>query len=131
MSLVSLLDLDNVPDQAPVEAGEYELKILSCEVQESKKDPSKENIVAVMEILGQPNASNIFRYLALPHASDDEKTSLAKRRFAKEFFQAFGATPDEVGTDSIKGKTAWALLSVREYEGREMNEIKKFILPAN
>lgn len=130
MSLIEGLDLDNVPDQAPVEAGEYELKILNCSVEESKNKPGAYNVVVVMQIIGHPNSLNVFRYLSLPVPDDSEDTRTAKRRFIKEFCQAFGIAQNELGTEACKGKTAFALLQVREYEGRESNDVKRFITPA-
>ncbi len=129
-SLIESLDLDNVPDQAPVAPGEYEMKILSCEVKESENKPGTHNIVAVMQILGHPEALNVFRYLSLPNQADTEEKRVNKRRFIKNFCQCFGVAQSELGTEACKGKTGWVTLDIREYDGRESNDVKKFIIPA-
>lgn len=128
-SVLESLNLDDIPEMEVLPAGEYELKISSCEIEESKNTPGNYNIVLVMEVLDQPNSFNIFRYLSLPNANDAEKTFNSKGRFIKEAFDAFGITKADVG-ESAKGRTAWALLGVRTYEGREQNEVKRFITPA-
>ena len=129
-SILDSLDLENVPEQEVVPANEYELKVLKCDLEQNEKS-GKWNVVWIFEILGQPNALNIFHYTAMPAPEDDTKKRDTKRRFAKEIFGAFGADFSNIGqvvaNGDLIGAVAWALLDTETYEGREKNVIKRFI----
>ncbi len=125
-SIIDSLDLANVPDQEPVESGEYELQVLSCEVADSKS--GGKNLVVVFKILNAPNALNVFRYYSLPTPQDDAEKQLRKRRFIKEFAQALSLEPSMLA-EQAKGATCFAILTEEEYEGQVRNVIKKFIMP--
>lgn len=129
LSVLDSLDLENVPEMVIVPAGEYEVKLTSCELEESKSTPGNYNIVMVMEIFEEPNAWPLYRYLSLPNDADSQKTFDAKRRFIKEAFDTFEMTKEDIG-ESAKGRTGWVLVGTRTYEGREQNDVKRFIVPA-
>lgn len=133
MSVLNSLDLDNIPPVEILPPGEYEMKIISTEIKESSGEnaPSDAmNVVVILEAIKFPNASHVFRYFSLPNSRDDERQSTQKRRWLKEFLDAFNIDKSDIGNDSAKGATGWCIMVTRTYEGREQNEVKKFIVPA-
>lgn len=130
MSILDSLDLDNVPALEILPPDEYEMRIVSTEVKESDNKPGTFNVVVVLEAIKFPNSSHVFRYFSLPNPNDDARAALNKKRWLKEFLDAFSITKNDIGEESSKGAVGWCLLGTRTYEGREQNEVKKFIIPA-
>ncbi len=128
LSLLESLDLENVPDLAPVAPGEYELRILSAAVVDGKQ-PGAKNILIVAAIEGEPNALNVFHYISMPNENDSKDMVDSKRRRIKDDFRAFDLVPADIGEESSKGKTAWVILGSETYEGTERNVIKRIINP--
>ena len=133
MSVLESLDLDNIPEVEILPPDEYEMKVISSEVKDSTADDAPadaKNVVVILEAVAHPNANHVFRYFSLPNSGDTERTRNQKLRWLKEFLDAFKLDKSDIGTEGAKGAVGWALLGTRTYDGREQNDVKKFIVPA-
>lgn len=133
MSILDSLDLDNIPSIEVLPPDEYEMKVISTEVRESTGEnaaPDAMNIVVILEAIKFPNSTHVFRYFSLPNSRDDQRTSGQKRRWIKEFLDAFKLSKSDIGEESSKGAVGWCLIGTRTWNGQEQNEVKKFIVPA-
>lgn len=128
-SVLDSLDLESIPDQSIVAADEYELQVLKCELEHNERTGNW-NIAWIFKILGKPDALNVFHYTSVPiQGVDDVDKFNNKGRFMKEIFKAFNMTKSDVGTEAVIGRTCWAVLGIDEYEGREKNTVKRWIIP--
>lgn len=126
---MSLLDLNlgDIPDLVVVEPDEYELRVLFIE--QVTASTGKPMISARFEILGEPNAAEVYHNFMLPTGSEDERQSNNMRRRIRQFFEAFDidftATVDLV---DVVGLTGWAILGERDDEEYgKSNTIRRWV----
>jgi hypothetical protein len=89
--------LSEIPDQAPVEAGEYDLRF--TKVKETKsKNTGRYGCMLIVEIDGEDNASTIFHTMWYGNykdfQGDDEDKSNMMWRMVKDFLTAVGLDPE-------------------------------------
>lgn len=95
--------LAEIPDQSPVEAGEYDLRI--TKVKETKsKNTGRYGCMIIAEVDGEDNASNIFHTLWYGNykdfQNDDEEKNNTMWRMVKDFIRSLGLDPEEETDDS-------------------------------
>jgi hypothetical protein len=107
MSDLLSLHLDKVKDPEVVPAGEYELRISSAKIDQSKSSDRKV-LKVVYDIVDESNAQSVFDNMAFPIPSDDEKTQNFMLQNIKKFCLAFGLDLKNPGDPSEwKGLTAF------------------------
>jgi hypothetical protein len=122
-------DTSNVPDLKPLPEGEYEVRLLSAEVKNSKKgDPM---IEAKFDVPSEGLSDDIYHYIMLPTGSDDEKKKIRKLQNLRDFKAALRMPPTgQVDLEQFAGEKSWALLTeeTNEQTGKMNNRIKRFIV---
>ena len=90
-------NLSEIPDRAPVEAGEYDLRITKVKETKSKRT-GRYGCQLIIEIAGEDNASSIFHTLWYgnykDYQGDDEEKSNNMWRMVKDFTRSLGLDPD-------------------------------------
>ena len=128
---MGLLDynLDNVPEEAVAEKGEYEIKLNSCESKPSQAgDPMLRAVITIPE---EADVPDIFHYIMLPKDDDTEKDKNNKLRRLLSFLECFGIS-HEGGFDpeTLGGQTGYAMIKVTESdEYGKQNAISRFLKP--
>ena len=129
----SIMDfnLDDIPDQKPVEDGEYQLTITSAKYKESQEKGTP-MIAISMNIEDHEDASTVFHNIILP-VEDDPKAN-GKLRMIKQFCDAFSISQDtlkqciaEEEYEAIVGESGYAILNQEEYQGQVNNRVKRFV----
>jgi len=96
-------NLKDIPEKAPVEAGEYDLRITKVKETKSKKT-GRYGCMMVIQIEGEDNANNIFHTMWYgnykDYQGDDEEKSNMMWRMVKDFIRALGLDPDEETDES-------------------------------
>ena len=95
--------LSEIPDQTPVEAGEYDLRI--SRVKETKSNRTgRYGCMMIMEIDGEDTASDVFHTLWYgnykDYKGDDEDKSNLMWRMTKDFLRAIGLDPEQETDES-------------------------------
>jgi len=126
---MSILDynLDNVPEESIVPAGEYEIKILSAKSKTSKA--GKPMVEVALGFPSEPDSRSCFHYIGLPAEGDEQTAANGKLRRLKEFYDAFGIDyGNPVELDTMIGETAFAIVAEEEDEEYgASNRIKRFL----
>jgi len=96
-------NLSDIPDKAPVEAGEYDLRIFK--VKETKSNRTgRYGCMLVCEIDGEDNANNVFHTLWYgnykDYQGDDEEKNNMMWRMVKDFLTSLGLDPNEETDES-------------------------------
>jgi len=96
-------NLKDIPEKAPVEAGEYDLRITKVKETKSNKT-GRYGCMLVIQIEGEDNANSIFHTLWYgnykDYQNDDEDKSNMMWRMVKDFIRALGLDPDEETDES-------------------------------
>ena len=96
-------NLSEIPDRAPVEAGEYDLRITKVKETKSKRT-GRYGCQLIIEIAGEDNASSIFHTLWYgnykDYQGDDEEKSNNMWRMVKDFIRALGLDPENETDES-------------------------------
>lgn len=96
-------NLSDIPDKAPVESGEYDLRITKVKETKSKRT-GRYGCMLIVEIDGEDNADTIFHTLWYGNykdfQSDDEEKNNMMWRMVKEFITALGLDPEEETDES-------------------------------
>jgi len=120
-------DLNDVPDLAPVEDGEYSVRVISAKEVSSDRT-GRTGAMLVCQIEGQEAAENLLHKIWFPMEDDDEQKANTMWRMIKETCVGFGLGAD--GVDEVSefvGCEANVKLKSSEYEGRVSNEIAAFL----
>lgn len=124
-------DLGNVPELNALPDGEYELRILACEVKNSQAGNPMVSIS--FDVPAEVTSKGIHHTLMLPTQADDEKKRNGRLRGLKGFCDAFridyqnGITLDE----SVVGLTGWAILGIESSEEYgDQNRVRRFVAGA-
>lgn len=122
-------DTSNVPELASVPEGEYEVRLLSAIVRNSKKgDPM---IEAKIDIPAEPTSDDIYHYIMLPTNGDNEKQAIRKKQNLRDFKSAFGMPQSgQIDLDDYVGNLSWAIISEEENDqtGKMNNRVKRFVI---
>lgn len=128
MSFIELPGLSDTKEPQIVPEGEYDLCIVQAKLNEKEGSTT---IMTILEIEGEENAANVFHYIALPGADDEEDKRKAKNLFSKRFFHQFGIEMDGgVELEQFVGCRARCKLTQDEYEGNLKNVLQVNRLPA-
>lgn len=96
-------NLSEIPDRAPVEGGEYDLRITKVKETKSKRT-GRYGCQLIIEIVGEDNASSIFHTLWYgnykDYQGDDEEKSNNMWRMVKDFIRSLGLDPDNETDES-------------------------------
>lgn len=124
------VNLDDVPEQHAVPAGEYQLLLASCEVRDQKPEKGTGRfIMATFEVVDDPDAKLITHVMMLPAADDPDRKKNNRLRNIGDFFKTFGIpSRGAVNLAAYEGNTGWAILSIEDGgEYGEQNRVKRFI----
>lgn len=96
-------NLADIPDKAPVDAGEYDLRI--TKVKETKSNRTgRYGCMMIIEIDGEDNADTVFHTLWYGNykdfQGDDEDKNNLMWGMVKDFLRALGLDPNEETEDS-------------------------------
>jgi hypothetical protein len=121
-------DLQNVPELEVLPEGEYELRILACEVKTSQA--GNPMVSLSLDCPAEPNSKGIHHTIMLPTDADDEKKRNGRLRSLKGFCEAFGI--NTVGgitlDDSVVGNTGWAIIAIESSpEYGDQNRVRRFV----
>ena len=127
---MSFLDfnLQDVPELNALPEGEYELRILACEVKTSAAGNPMVSIS--MDCPAEVTSKGIHHTLMLPTAADDEKKKNGRLRGLKGFCDAFGIDYSNGITldESVVGLTGWAILGIESSEEYgDQNRVRRFV----
>lgn len=128
-SFLDLGNLDDVPDLGTMPDGsECELILKSIEVRDSQKTGGK-FIMAIFDIVGEPNTKSINHVMMLPTEKDDEKKRNTRLRAVRTFYEAFNIpTSGQINVSDYVGNTGWGILAEEEDSQYGMqNRVRKFI----
>lgn len=125
------VDLDTVPAQHAVPAGEYQLCLVSAEIKQQKPEKGDGRFIQVsMEVVGDPNSKLVRHVMMLPNTSDDDRKKNARLRNIGDFYKAFSIpSVGKVNLAMYMGNFGYAILNVEDDGGEfgEQNRVKKFI----
>ena len=127
-SFVNIDGLNDAQELKSVPQGEYQLRVLSCEVRNSK-NTGGDFIMASLEILSEPLAKNINHVMMIPTSADDAKKQNNRKLAIRNFLQACGIdTSKGFAPSDLEGCTAWALLVEEEDpEYGKQNRVRKWV----
>ena len=127
MGFLEGMNFDDVVEPKAVPEGEYELRI--TEVTQDNNKNGEPYILPKFDIVEEPTAKTVTKYMALPIATMDEKKKNNTRLRLKRFFEALGIDASAgVNLDELAGETVWAMLGLEDDEEYgESNYVKKFV----
>ena len=122
------VNLDDIKEPEPVQAGEYKLQIISATAKKSKA--GKDMISLMLEFLDEPNAAPVFHNLIM---SPNEKADHLRLLDIKNFCQAFDVDYSrDIDSDALTGLSGWAFVEVEEpseqNNQRRQNRIKRWVV---
>jgi hypothetical protein len=96
-TMAMIPNLSDIPDKAPVEAGEYDLRIFKVKETKSQRT-GRYGCMLVCEIDGEDNANNVFHTLWYGNykdfQGDDEEKNNMMWRMVKDFLTSLGLDPN-------------------------------------
>ena len=113
-------DLENVPEEHAVDAGEVRLQLARVQTGEGKKGTY---IRLGLNVENDPDAKEISDFLSFPNKEDDPKTVNSKRRRLLNTLIAFSIpvpsgtlTPQSIADHMSQyiGQVAWAFVSAKD-----------------
>ena len=119
------LNLADTPEIGPVEAGEYQLLLVSAKIVEGTTNGRDwVRIASVHSIVEEDTAETLFYTLWLPSSEDTTNQQYQ----SKNKMLAHGLDIDEVNPEDWGGQglKAYAILGDDEYEGVARNKILRF-----
>jgi hypothetical protein len=132
LSYVDLgVDLDTVPEQHAVKAGEHPLQLLKAEIKTQKPEKGTGKFIqATIEVTDDPNSKLITHVMMMPTADDNQRKINARLRAIGDFYKAFGIpSAGPVNLEEYVGNQAWGNLTEEEDPQYGMqNRIKNFVL---
>ena len=134
MSLIP--NLSDIPDLAPVNPGEYDLRVIKAQTCHSDRT-GRNGVLLVCDIIGEDEALNLMHTLWFgndgQYKDDDEDKSNLMWRMIKDFLRAVGLSEDgELNVDDFDGLEFSAELTYNDGTNNEgdqeyppKNEIKR------
>lgn len=118
-------DLSDIPEQAAVAPGEYDLRVLTAKDVKSDRT-GREGVMLVCEIVGEENAQNLFHRIWFPMENDPDTKATTMWRMIKEFLDGVGLPVDGCDTSDFENLQFSAYLNLTEdNNGRPINEIAR------
>ena len=119
-------DLENIKEPEPVDAGEHNIRIISCVTGRTDKSGNP-YIMPFFEVVDSPESKEFGYYMVLPNKLEGKKRRDAIQDM-KNFLTAFGLeTSGTTDTETWIGSEGWAILGIGEYRGKPVNEIRSFV----
>lgn len=127
MSFLNDLDLNDAVEPQAVAEGEYEMRLISCELKEDKND--NPYILPKFAIEGEVGAKTVSRYMALPREDMDDEQLNRTKLWLKRLFDALGVDhTSDVDLEALTGETCFAILGLEEDpDYGEQNFIRRFV----
>ena len=95
--------LSEIPDRAPVEAGEYDLRITKAKETKSNRT-GRYGCMLIIEIDGEDNAETVFHTMWYgnykDYTKDDEDKNNMMWRMVKDFLRSLGLDPEQETDES-------------------------------
>lgn len=123
-------DLDTIPPQHAVPAGEHLLTLVDCEVRQQKPEKgSGKFIIAQLEVSNDPDAKLITQVMMLPSTADKERKVKNRLRNIGDFYKTFSIpSSGPVRFSDYLGNQGWATLTIENStEYGDQNKIGRFI----
>ena len=121
------LNLNEVPDLKTVSPGEYQLRVTSSEVKESKS--GNPMVLVAMAIEDEADSQVVFDHLVLPTDDCSASQKNSRLRKIKAFCESFDIdySAGGINPDEWKGLTGFAILSEEsDAEYGDSNRIKRY-----
>lgn len=114
-------EVETAQEPELLEAGrEYSLQVI-----DATPVPEKNQIRLQLQDQENPNSSTLLHILSWPLPDDDTRKANFKALNVKQFLQAAGFDPSSPPMpDEYVGVTVDAIVGIREYQGRKMNQIQ-------
>jgi len=127
MGFLEGMNFDDVVEPKAVPEGEYELRI--TEVTQDNNKNNEPYIMPRFDIVSEPTAKTVSKYMALPIPTMDEKRLNQTKLNLKRFFEAVGIDASGgIDLDQLVGETVWAILGLEvDDEYGEQNFVKRFM----
>ena len=128
---MSLIDVNpgEAKELVAVEAGEYEVSILSAELKESQNKPGNQMIEVNLRIEGEPLAKPLRDWLQLPNGNDDEGSKNRKllklSAFCKCFEYDFSAGIETEDLPGLSGRVILGLENSEEFG--DQNRVRRYL----
>lgn len=125
---MSFIDIptEDVPDVVVLPEGDHELKVASCQQENSKA--GNPQIVTILESVHEPNADSMYHYCGLPNPNQTDKQRAQSLRNLKEFKEGMGFPhTGQVDLSEAVGKTIWGNVGVENFKGKEQNRFNGFV----
>ena len=136
MSLLNT-NIKDLPEEAPAAAGQHPLRILKLtkKVAEATKRSFLSVVYTILDDANAPvfNQNVLGSYTEDGTLLDDETQTIRRARELKSFCDAFGINAEDEDVEvNSKGSEGFAILDseFNEHFGREVNIIKRYIVPA-
>jgi len=124
-------NLNEVPEEAAVPEGEYDLRVVNVESTRTKANDRDMVALAIrVEDSAFPAAKLVRHYAVLPNENDfeedDGRMAALFLRGLKRLLAVFEVEFGEEGfeTEDLDGATGRCFLNVREYNGEDQNELR-------
>lgn len=116
MSLIP--NLSDIPELAPVEEGEYDLRVIKAKAT-SSNNTGRNGVLLVCEIVGEDTAENLMHTIWFgndgKYTNDDEDKSNKMWRMVKDFLRAVGLDESgDIELDDFNGLEFSALLTIND-----------------
>lgn len=127
-TFVNIEGLNEAQELKSVPQGEYQVRVVSCEVKTSK-NTGGDFLQAQLEIIGEPLTKNINHVMMFPTNSDDAKKQNNRKLAIRNFLQACGIdTSKGFNPSELEGCTAWAILAEEDDpEYGKQNRVRKWV----
>jgi len=124
MSFIEMA-MDEIQESTLLPEGTYDLTIKRADIVPGKKNPNSQIVRVIIEFDGEPDADDMFHFLALPHPDDEPRSKKFKEIQVKRFLHWFGIPMESSGfaIADFPGSRANLAVLVDEYEGRQSNKL--------
>jgi hypothetical protein len=109
------MNFNDVPEKVVLPAAKYTLRILKA-TSKGNEQGEKPSINIVHEVIGHPEASNVFHNLWLPNPSDDQAKKENKIRFIRGYMKLFSVPMNgsSINVNDFAGREAECTLTLKE-----------------
>lgn len=120
--------LSEIPEQAPVEEGEYRLKITKAKEAKSG-NTGREGLMLICSVTDEENAEPIFHRLWFPFEHEEKEKQTTMWRMVKEFMEAIGLDSSAgAGPEDFQGVEFDAMIGLEQDDnGRWRNSIIRVV----
>lgn len=135
MANVINIDLTEVPEEEPLEPGEYTVECRAAKVKtpKSESETVEKMIGLTLAPVDYPEATPTFENLLIPKQSVDADMKMRWLQVLKKACTVFEVqfTPQGIDVEQFIGQRADVQLGLEEYQGVERNNVKAYLRTAN